>query len=162
MADFRAYLSSKKLLPDELSNGRSSVVVNNLPTFPNQTFDVSIWPADFDTLPIITENSKKSLVKGILTSLSNESDKFLQVDYTYWPIDKTTFATYPTKSSEQAFADLKAGLGYVSLEPDKPQVSISKVYLAYFESGDYMPFLQPVFVFEGPNFQALVPAILSK
>lgn len=153
--DFKSYLAAKNLLPPNLTAGRSNVIFG-------QKFEVSLWPSDFESLPIVTASAKRSLIRGILTDSASEPDKFLQVDYTYWPADATTFATYPVKSAEAALSDLKAGLGFVSLEPQKPQVSISKVYPAYFESENYTPYLEPVYVFEGEGFQALVPAILSK
>lgn len=158
VADFKNYLASKTLLPEELQNGRSNVTFNS--QFENpQTATISLWPTDLDSLPIITSNPRQGLVGGTLTSAEEEKDKFVRVDYTFWLIDNTTSSTYHLKTAEQAFADLRSGLGFISLEPKKPQVSISSVYLAYFESEEYSPYLQPVFVFEGPDFAGIVPAV---
>ena len=79
-----------------------------------------------------------------------------------FPIDTTTYATYPIKTAETAYNDLKTGKGIVILQPPKAQVSISSVYLGYFISDKYTPYLQPIYIFEGQNFVAYVPAISSE
>lgn len=162
VSNFRDYLASKNLLADDLMAGRTNVVATGFANSPSGTFLVAIWPKDFDNLPIVTSSQDKSLVYATLTNLTSESDRFSAVNYIHWPVDATTFATYPLKSAGQAFQDLRSGFGYVTLEPVKPQVSISKVYLAYIEVTDYTPYLQPVYVFEGEHFQALVAAISTK
>lgn len=156
---FKSYLSSKNLLTAELQNGHAFVSYDK--EFPDlsATAQVSLIPANFDNFPIVTSVFNEGMVKAIITKAEEEKNKFINVDYTFWSVDNTTFSTYPIKTAEQAFADLKSGLGFISLEPDKPQVSISSIYLAYFESEEYSPYLQPVFVFEGPHFAALVPAV---
>lgn len=156
-ADFKNLLLSKNLLTQDLSSGRSNVLFDNGSNKESAT--VSIWPTDFDNLPIITSSFNHSLIRAKVNNKEEENDKYSEVNYTFWIIDKTTYSTYPLKTAEQAFSDLKAGLGFVSLEPKKPQVSISSVYLAYFESEEYSPYLQPIFIFEGPEFAAIVPSI---
>lgn len=156
---FKDYLSSKGLLSDELKDGRSSVDYEKISPQDSETVEVSIWPTDVDKLPIVTSTFNRGLVKATLTKGEETINKFAKVNLTFWPVDKTTFSTYPLKTPDQAYAALRSGQGFISLEPKKPQVSISSVYLAYYESEEYSPYLQPVFVFEGPEFAALVPAI---
>ena len=66
-------------------------------------------------------------------------------------------------SAEQAFQDLKDGKGYIANSGDRSstnEVVIRKVYLGYYDAGQYQPFYQPVVVFEGDgNFWAYVPAV---
>ena len=81
------------------------------------------------------------------------------MDFSNSCIETSTFATYPTKTAETAFDDLKQGKGVVVVEPDKPKVSITSVYLGYYLAENYNPYLQPIFVFEGPNFVAYADAI---
>lgn len=154
VADFKNYLSSKNLLTAELGSGRSNVFFDEA----QKTTIISFWPADLDNLPIVTTSLNQSLVKATLLS---SDEQYSRIDYTFWLIDKTSSSTYPVKTAEKAFDDLKSGQGFISIEPQKPQVSLSLVYLAYFESEEYSPYLQPVFVFEGPDFAALVPAIAT-
>ena len=159
IGNFRSYLASKGLLIEDIQKSRAEVVFDSPSPVQSQTAQVSIWPSDLDNLPIVTANLHRGLIGGTLTQATDEKNKVTKVDYTFWSIDKTTFSTYPLKTAEQALSDLRAGLGFINTEPEKPQVSISSIYLGYLESEDYSPYLQPVFVFEGPGFSALVPAI---
>lgn len=90
---------------------------------------------------------------------------FLEISSIFWPIDYANVATYPLKSSQQAWQDLLDGYGFVvkmgNNSPDK--IIIRKIYLAYYDSKISQPYLQPIFVFEGDNnFTAYVPAITSE
>lgn len=161
IAQFRDYLQSKNLLSAELKDGRSKVIYDNPDFSQAKGAIVSIWPQDFDEKPIVTSNFNQALIKASITIDTDEANKFKEVRYIYWPIDKTTYSTYPIINASDAFEDLKGGKGYISLEPNQPQVSITSVYLAYYQSEQYTPYLQPVYIFEGPNFAALVPAIHS-
>lgn len=159
--NFRNFLSVKNLLADELKTGRFLVVFDPAP--PNKTTSaiINLWPEDFGGLPIITPSPNKALVWAVLTSGSIENS-YSQINYTFWPVDKTTSSTYQIKTPETAFGDLQQGRGFITKEPVKSQVSISKVYLAYYQSESYAPYLQPVFVFEGPDFVGLVPAVTKQ
>lgn len=158
---FRKYLSDKNLLPEGLSD-QGVVTYNQLPPQIPQTAQVSLLPNKVDNLPIINPTLKDGLVKATITQYEEEMRKFTKVDYIFWPVDLTTYSTYPIKTPQQAFDDLKSGQGFIIAPPEKPQVSISSVYLAYFETEEYSPYLQPIYVFEGPNFTALIPAISPK
>ncbi len=70
-------------------------------------------------------------------------------------------ATYPIKTSDEAFNDLKAGNGYIAgYKGNDSQILIDKVYLAYFLGEVKQEYLMPVVVFEGPNgFFAYVSAV---
>ena len=157
--DFKEYLATKNLLTDELRAGEVNVTFNTPNPQDSIKADVSILPEKIDNIPIVTAHFSQGLVRATLTNSTVEQTKFIDINYTVWPIDKTTFSTYPLKTADQAFTELKSGKGFVTLEPSSSQVSISSVYLAYYESEEYLPYLQPVFVFEGPDFTALVPAV---
>ena len=82
----------------------------------------------------------------------------------YFPVDKAKFATYPLKSSSQAFEELKNSQAYIASIGQNlgGLVSIRKVYLAYYDAGFPVDFYQPIIVFEGDkNFMAYVPAVIS-
>lgn len=161
ITDFKEFLKSKSILNSDLATGRTKVVYNEQTSSASASANVSIWPSDSDNLPIVTSSITLGPVRAIVQNTVNESEKYPRVDYTYWQIDKTTFGTYPLESIENAFAKLQSGLGFVTKESPSAKVSITKAFLAYFESEEYTPYLQPVYVFEGPQFSALVPAIKS-
>ncbi len=155
VSDFQQVLSSLGVLKEDLRIGRSKVILLK----EAQTVQVSLWPAPVDKRLIFTADFNKSLVNAAISGNANSLDNYLNLYFTYYPIDTSTFATYPLKTAEAAFDDLKNGKGAVVIEPDKPQVSITSISLGYFLPENYSPYLQPIYVFEGPNFVAYVPAI---
>jgi len=168
VSDFKAILSSLGVLNGDLTNGRTKVTLLNLDNgelVPTQLRSeteaalISLWPAPIDKKSIFTSDFNKSLVSAIVVKGTDRLDRFLALNFTYYPIDTTTFATYPIKTAEVAFNDLKGGKGVIIVEPPKPQVSITSVYLGYYLSENYSPYLQPIYVFEGPNFVAYVTAV---
>lgn len=72
-------------------------------------------------------------------------------------------ATYPIKSAQDAFNDLKNGKGFVAAyNGSDSQILINKVYLAYYVGTSVQNYLEPVVVFEGQDdFFAYVPAITT-
>lgn len=161
MQNFKEFLMGKGVLNNDLTTGRTNVIYGKSISTASSSAAVSIWPADFEGLQITTPSTKSGLAKALAINTNTEEDKYPELSYVFWQIDKTTFGTYPLEPVESAFVKLQSGLGLVTEEPTTANVSITKVSLAYFESEEYTPYLQPVYVFEGPNFTALVPAIKS-
>lgn len=171
IAGFKNILSNLGVMKNDLSDGRAKVILlklsgENLATTELQSeadaVQISLWPASIDKKPIYTANFNKALINGVALKDAGQLINYISLDFIYYPIDTSTSATYPMKTAEQAFEDLKNGRGVVVLEPDKPQVSITSVNLGYFLSENYTPYLQPIFVFEGPSFAAYVSAITEQ
>ena len=168
IADFHSMLDSFGILREELKTGRSKIMYlrteeGELTSTqdPNQAeaAQISIWPKNLGDKQIFTPEFNKSLVNGNVLGSANNLENYLSLNFTSWTIDETTYATYPTKSADVAFEDLRLGKGVVVIEPLKPQVSITSIYLGYFMSENYNIYLQPIYIFEGPNFVAYVSAI---
>lgn len=168
VSDFEQTLNNLGLLRDDLKNGRNNVILlksagNTLtPTQVQQeaqAVQISLWPAQIDKKSIFTADFNKSTISALVMDEAAQLSNYLSLAFIYYPIDTSTFATYPTKTAEQALDDLKNGKGVVIVEPSKPQVSVTSVSLGYYLSENYNPYLQPIFVFEGPNFVAYVNAI---
>ncbi len=168
VSDFKAMLSSMGILKPDLTGGRSKIIYlrnDNGKFTPTDVktetsgAKVSLWPAPLDNKPIETGQFNTSLVNATIFKSAGDIENYLSLNFTYYQIDTSTFATYPIKTTDAAFEDLKSGNGVVVIEPPKPKVSITSVYLGYFLSENYIPYLIPVYVFEGPNFAAYVLAI---
>ncbi len=156
VSDFERNLQSLGIFKDDLTKGRTKIVkLKNEP----ETAIVSVWPSDIDKKPIFTPKFDVSLINSIVHRSADSLQNYLSLNFTYYPIDTSTFATYPIKTADQALEDLKQGKGVITIEPQKPQVSITSSYLAYYLPENYNPYLQPIFVFEGPHFAAYVSAI---
>ncbi len=168
--EFKLFLSSRGLVKKTLEEGSTKVELLKIegdqvsPASSRSEANaaqISLWPEDLDKKPILTDNPNKSLINAIVVSNAGKLQNYKSLSYTFWPIDPTTFAVYPVKSAEQAFEDLKSGNSIILKSPEggSSSISISSVYLAYFEESTYTPYLQPIVVFEGENFIAYVPAI---
>ncbi|MDD5415624.1 MAG: hypothetical protein PHE48_01310 [Candidatus Daviesbacteria bacterium] len=168
VSDFEQTLTTLGVMKDDLKTGRTKVTfLKNAgeALIPTQlrseavAAQISLWPSPIDKKSIFTADFDKSLVNAVVSGSADKLDYYLSLDFIYYPIDTSTFATYPIKEAEVAFEDLKSGKGVVISEPKSPQVSITSIYLGYFLSDEYSPYLQPIFIFEGPNFVAYVAAI---
>ncbi len=159
--DFRSYLRKNNLLKPELEGGRISVLYNNGILRDSTTATVSLWQDNLDDIEIVTPTFTESLVNELVQAGRNDREKVLRLNYIYWQVDENTFATYPLRSISNAFRDLKENKGVVIFAPNTNTVSIRNIFLAYYLPSNYTPYLQPVYVFEGENFAAYVPAILS-
>lgn len=168
VSDFEQILTTLGVMKDDLKTGRTKVILLRnaegvlTPTqlrSETAAAQISIWPSPIDKKSIFTADFDKALVNTIISGSAGKLENYLSLSFTYYPIDTSTFATYPIKGAELAFEDLKSGKGIVIAEPKSPQVSITSVYLGYFLSDDYSPYLQPIFIFEGPNFVAYTSAI---
>lgn len=166
--DFQQLLSGLGVIKDDLRNGRKKVTLlrtDGVKLIPANTkseaqaVQISLWPASIDKKPIFTGDFNKSLVNAVVSGSANDLDNYLSLSFTYYPVDTSTFATYPLKTAEAAFDDLKSGKGAVIVEPPNPQVSLTSVSLGYYLPEKYSPYLQPIYAFEGPGFVAYVSAI---
>lgn len=170
ISDFKNILQKLEVFRDEFNNGRTKIVMLKsegdklVPTKLHSeavAAQISIWPASVDKKSIFTPDFNKALINATVLGWADSLDNYLSLNFTHWPPDTTTFATYPTKDAQIAFQDLQTGKGVIIVEPVKADVSITSVYLGYFLSENYSPYLQPIYVFEGPNFVAYVSAITN-
>lgn len=168
VTDFETILANLSALKTSLKEGRTRVILlktqgNSL--IPTQlrteavAAQISLWPKALDKKPIFTSDFNKSLVNATVVNSAASLENYLSLNYTFWQVDENTFATYPTKNPDQALADLQEGKGVVIIEPSKPQVSITSIYLGYFMPDRYNPYLIPIYVFEGPQFVGYVSGI---
>ena len=157
--NFKQFLSNKGLIRKQLEGGVVKAFYNQGSQITSSNATVSIWQTDIDGFPIVSPTFNAGIIKSIVTSGQTDADRYLSLDYFYWQVEQTVLSTYPIRSVSQAFSDLKSGQGVVIMAPDNPKVSIRSVYLAYFLPDLYAQYLQPVYVFNGENFVAFVPAI---
>lgn len=117
---------------------------------------------DLDKYKILPPEFDKSYTYIIYTQGDSLANKILELSYIYWPISTDNFGTYPLRSGAAAWQDLLDGYAFVinmgNNSPD--QITIRNIYIAYYDSQEPQPYLQPIYVFEGDNgFVAYVPAV---
>ncbi len=159
-SDFKSYLSGKNLLKEQLRDGRVKVLYDRSQGDPNKAI-INIWQTDVDETPLVTPTFTEGLVKGMVTNFREENKRYVYLNYTFWPIDLQNSSKYPIKTPDEAYTNLQEGKAMVPMSQAKTGgfVSITKIYLAYFLDSEFIPFLQPVYVFEGPEFVGYVPAV---
>ena len=140
---------------------------------PNLLPAISLSEADFvridlfrkklNDLPVVPPNPKEASISFLFSGSRNQERRILEVKFTHFPAVGETSATYPLKTSAQAWEELKTGKAFIaSLKKGKTQITIRKIYLAYFENNILQNYLQPIYVFEGDdNFAAYISAISS-
>lgn len=110
--------------------------------------------------PVVSSNPDNLPISILISASSVEAKRIIDVSYKYAPIDKQSFSTYPLKTVDQAWEDLKMGRYWPSRDNQNKNVAIRNVYLAYYEPTTLTNYLLPIFVFEGDsNFIAYVSAI---
>lgn len=159
VSNFTGFLSGKNLMKDDLQGGRSNVLFNHTSYRDSDTAIVSIWPKDLNGFKVVTPQFTQSNIRATVTRATDDNSRYIQMEYTYWQPDQTTFGTYAIKPISQAFQELQNGKGTIVENPGGSSASITDAYLAYYEPDTYSAYIEPIYVFEGTNFAAYVPAI---
>lgn len=144
-------------------------------------YRVDFYREAFSGYPILPPRFNQALVNLLLTG--NQEQPMLELNYTYWVVNRQQVGTYPLKTSTQAFEELRQDApahlvflgdlqqGALATVPTSPTVQVFRTrqaYLAYYEPEEAQNYLQPVWVFEGRarlvsgeelDFAAYVPAI---
>jgi hypothetical protein len=113
-------------------------------------------------LPIRYPNPPLSTMSFWVGSGQN-APEVMAAEFTHMPIDKSTEppATYPIKTAEEAYEELKSGKAYIAAYHGlDQQILIDNIYLAYYLGAENQSYLMPIVVFEGQDgFFAYVSAI---
>lgn len=168
------FLSGQGLLQADLATGSADFVylkysppdLMPVTSFSEAEFiRTNLFRADLDGLKILPPNPKNSLVSFLFSGVKTLDKRIIEVNYNYYPLEREIFATYPLKNTQSAWQELQSGQGYIANlgESGKSEITIRKVYLAYYDADQPQNFLQPIYVFEGDfNFIGFVPAVDSK
>lgn len=173
ISDFKNLLSRVGVLKSELTGNKNKIKL--LKYDGNQFIDASsrneaqaaliyLWPEDLDKLPIVTSDFNKSFVWATVLASARNLENYRSLNFTFWPVDLTTYSTYSLKPTNVAFDDLKNGKGIIvkTSEQTSGQISITSVYLAYYQAENYNPYLQPIYIFEGLEFVAYISALTNE
>ncbi len=124
---------------------------------------VYFFQKDKDDLPIVYPQGANSSMRMVVGPgrVGNESaGGVLDAKFSHQKILEES-ETYPIKTSQEAYEDLKNGEAYVATySGPNSNVLIKKVYPALYAEAKLQEYLTPIIVFEGTdNFVAYVPAI---
>lgn len=167
------FLTSGGVLPDDLSGGGTShdflkvqgrQLVSAISLSEANLIKVSLFRKAYDTFPSMTNDPTVGNVWFYVSGAPEREKQIIGGEYHYFPVDENQLATYPLKTAKVAFDELTGGKGYIAslgLNTDG-NVTIRKIYLGYYDSGQPQQFYQPIVVFEGDRgFVGYVPAIIT-
>lgn len=139
--------STKEFTPVKSSRGANVV-------------EVDFFIPDFDPYPIVSPKYFTSQNYVVLTYAAGVP-QVIKAQIRNFEYDKNSIGSYPIKTGDQAFEDLKNKKGFiVGNQNPSSTIKITDMYLAYLDNQLYSPYLQPVYVFLGENsFVAYVAAV---
>lgn len=96
-----------------------------------------------------------------LTLNGTDTKNVVSASYIHFTPDLNQFSTYPLKTAEQAYKDLRNGKGYIVKPTTATTVDITEVSLGYYLSDNPdQKYLLPIVIFRGANdFLAYVSAV---
>lgn len=120
---------------------------------------VDFFQKDINNLPIFYPNPVSSSMNVFVASGTYEP-QIVEANSFHQDISEIS-ATYPIKTADEAFAQLKNGKAYIAAYfGEGKEVKIARVFLGYYASEEKQDYLLPIIVFEGNNgFFAYVTAI---
>lgn len=166
----RSFLARADLLSDDLSGPvthdfiriQEGRFVPALSLSDADLIKVNLFRKSFDDLPTVTDTPGEANVWFMISGAKDRANQIIAAEYHYYPIDEENFSTYPIISSQKAWEELNSQNAHVMRfdSSEVKNIKIRSVYLAYYDTGQYAAYFQPVVVFEGDNdFVAYVPAI---
>jgi len=167
----RSFLNSADLLADDLTDRfehefqkiKEGRLVEAPSLSESDLIKIDLFRNDIEEYPAVTTNPKKANIWFLMGGNRQSDKQIVAAEYHYFPVDYTQVSTYPTKSAEEAWNEMLSGKAFIANAGSGTNVVIRRIYLAYYDSGEIMDFLQPVIVFEGDNdFAAYVPAVTSE
>lgn len=169
----KSFLSSGQTLPEDLTGpvthsflkvqGKS--LVNAISLSEANFVKINLFRKDFDKIPSLTANPTEGNVWFLVTGDTSRDKRIIGGEFHYFPVNEEQSSTYPLKTAQTAVEELKGGKAYIANLGENlgGQITVRKVYLAYFDPKTQSDFYAPIIVFEGDkNFFAYVPAITSE
>lgn len=165
----KSYLSRAKSLPGDLTGATTNeyLKIKDGKFIPASSLSdanitkINLFRKSYNELPNVTSIPNQANVWFMFTGAKDPGDQVVAAEYRYFAIDENKSGTYLIKTAEEALEELKSGKAYFANvdESSKGSITVRKVYLAYYDPGQYTEFYQPVIVFEGDNnFSAYVSA----
>ncbi|MFH1840938.1 MAG: hypothetical protein ABH807_02175 [Candidatus Shapirobacteria bacterium] len=173
LQEARNFLSANNLMKDDLATGSAEFAYLRYRSDGLQKV-ASLSEADFlrvnllrdnlDNLKILPPKPQHSLVSFLFSGSRESANRIVEIDFTYFPLEKQIFGTYPLLPLQQAWESLKKQEGHVAnLGENQNDITIRKIYLAYYDLPERQNYLQLIYVFEGDRgFIAYLPAVDPK
>lgn len=162
------FLTKMSLLPQDIDDAKTDTTFLKLSnenfTKASSLSESELVQVDFYRKPvsdllILYPDPNQSLLSFRIKSDLDRNLQVAEAHFAYKQIQTTGPSTYPIKTAQEAFDDLQSGNVYIAKAARGRSVAITKIYTAYYEGNDDIPYILPIFVFEGEGFLAFVEAI---
>ncbi len=166
----QSFLSSMSSFPQDIDPVKTKAVlfsINNYSLVPAtsignaQIIRVDFFQKDMDKMPIYYPDATKSNMSVFVGGGEREA-QVVKVDFIYQSISNE-FSTYPIKTADETFSELKENKAYIASYGDNPNnrnIAINDVSLGYYIGESKEDYLMPIVVFKGTNgFVAYVSAV---
>ena len=168
------FLKTVGRYPEELAKGKTNIVYMQYNTDQESmvpvprpvdanAVEIDFYRPDIDSFSTVSPTYYNSQNFMVVTFQENEMI-ILRAQIAFFEKSEEQIGTYSLKTGDEAWEELKAGKGIV-ISPGKSSkdVSIKKMFTAYYDADIYQQYLQPVYVFLGSdNFVGYVPAVVNK
>jgi len=168
------FLTSIDRYPKELANGKTNSIflsynfqdktVNKADINANANIvEIDFYRPDIDAYPTVSSTYFNSS-NYVLLTYNGETYKVLRAQVRFFEKSEDQVGIYPIKTGKNAYENLINGKAYVISNPSsQTNITLKKMFLAYYDPDVYQEYLQPVYVFLGENnFVAYVPALTDE
>ncbi len=114
-------------------------------------------------IPVVTPNFNEGNIYVIVSKQTDLNKQVIKAQRTYKEVEYDSYGLYPLRNIQQAWDELLAGHGYITVAGNSTftkRVIIRDAYLAYYDDPQGLSYLMPVYVFVGDgNFIAYSQAV---
>ena len=165
------FLKSVDRYPDSLAKGETKIIYflyqpesNLIKPTENKNeanvAEINFYSQSIDELGVVYDKFLSS-PNHLIVTFDEREMKILKARISYFKKMEDQYGIYPLKTGEEAYEELVSGNGFVVANLAKGnKITLTKMFLAYYEPSFYQPYFQPVYVFVGKDdFVAYVPAV---
>lgn len=161
-------LSDISMLIENIDKEKTSTTLFNIKNYAlipatsfaeSQIIQVNFFQKDIDEKPVYYKSPYTPNISVYIAGGERRA-QIVKADYFYQELSEEE-ATYPIKTADEAFEELKNGKAfYASLPIDKNEIAIKEITLAYYIPDKAYKYLMPIIAFQGDKgFYAYVSAI---
>jgi hypothetical protein len=166
----KTFLTNAAMYPDQIDETKTKTTlftIKNYTLLPSTSFSgsqviqVNFFQKDINEKPTFYNSPFTPNISVYIAG--GDSSQIVKADYFYQQKSDEN-ATYPIKTTQQAFEELQNGKAFFASAPSgQEQISIKDVSLGYYIPNKEQEYLMPIIVFSGSNgFYAYVSAVTDE
>ena len=166
----QSFLSDMSSFPNDIDSDKTTTSLFSIKNYTlvpatslssAQIIKVDFFQKNIDKMPIYYSHANASNM-NVFVGGGDSQAQVVKIDFSHQSIS-SDFATYPIKTSIEAFSELKSGKAYIasySSGAGDSNISIKNAFLGYYIGEKKQDYLMPIIIFTGDHdFFAYVSAI---